>query len=238
MKILFLIPPSEWKSNLSSYKKEELSFLFEKPNSLWENASEKDLKCTWDRYKQALELNKNISNQDTIEAIKRYNWVMYNFIDYENISQKAKIFFENNFLIFSGMYGILKPLDKIANYKLAVETKWLYQFWWDKIPEKIIELKPDYIVNLLPDSYAKLIWLGTKCNRHKKKLENITNNGTKIINIVFLKQDWKKISHWVKKFRWVWIKDICERNIVDYKQFWWEIIEVSDEIIDINIIIK
>lgn len=257
MKILLLLPPSEGKNSENKYKKEELSFSFEKPLEIATNVTEKDLKCTWDRFKEWLKLNKKMSSLHTpghslldksnspcpspegegvfIEAINRYTWVMFNAIDYSGMNDGWKKFFEENFLIFSGMYWIVKPLDKIANYKLPVETKWLYQFWWDKIPEKIVELKPDYIVNLLPISYAKLIWLLTPCNRHKKKLNPIIENWTKLININFLKPDGKKISHWVKKIKGEWIKKVCEENLTDYKQFWWQIVE-NWNVIDINIV--
>gem|GEM_PF-6290219 len=46
MKIVFLIPPSEAKLSSSFYKKEELSFAFEKPFSIIKNVNEKDLNCT------------------------------------------------------------------------------------------------------------------------------------------------------------------------------------------------
>jgi len=237
MKILFLIPPSEGKISWWSFDKESLSFVFEKPCHIATNVSEKDLKCTWERYLEALNLNKSLcdwSQKEFEKAIFRYSWVMYKAIDYKNMSTKWKDFLNKNFLIFSWMYGILKPQDKIWNYKLPLEKSDLYKFWWDKIPEKIIELKPDFIVNLLPINYAKLIWLGTNCSRHKKKLEKILNSWIKVINVNFLKKDGKKISHWVKKIKWEWIKNICENNIVDYKQFWWEI--VKNELIDVNIV--
>ena len=247
MKIIFLIPPSEGKNNENKFMEEELSFNFEKPLEIASNVTEKDLKCKGKRFKEWLELNRSINLNKTdksyTEAIFRYFWVMYSAIDYSWINTKWKEFFEENFLIFSWMYGIVKPLDKIWNYKLPIETKWLYQFWWNIIPEKIAELKVDYVVNLLPISYAKLIGLGTPCNRHKKKINTILESKTKIININFLKPDGKKISHGVKKIKGEWIKDICEKlschSELDtesiYKAFWWEIVENWD-IIDVNIV--
>ncbi len=245
MKTLFLLPPSEGKTDLWEYNQEKLSFNFEKPCEIAVNATEKDLKCTWKRYKEAINLNKSLclsspqpspwGERDFLEAIKRYSWVMFNAINYSHMSQKWQKFFEENFLIFSGMYGIVKPLDKIGNYKLPIEKADHYKFWWDKIPQAIIDLEPDYIVNLLPINYAKMIWLLTNCSRHKKKLEKILDTWIKVININFLKLDWKKVSHWVKKIKWEWIKNICEKNIVDYKDFWWEIVDNKNGIIDVNI---
>lgn len=237
MKILFLIPPSEGKNPENLYDLEELTYTFSKPLEIAQNANEKDLKCEWKRFAEAIELNKNIENSGTIEAISRYDWVMYSAINYPWMTEKWKDFFNNNFAIFSGMYGILKPQNKIGNYKLPIETKGLYQYFWETLPDKIVDLKPNFIVNLLPISYAKLIGLSTNCNRHKKKLAKILDSGTKVININFLKENWQKISHWVKTIKWEWIKQICENQISDYRDFGWKISE-NGNIIDIDIIKK
>lgn len=80
---------------------------------------------------------------------------------------------------------------------------------------------------------AKMIWLATSCNRHKKKLASITDSGIKVININFIKENWQKISHWVKTIKWEWIKKICEKQITDFKKFGgklreeWNIIDIT-----------
>lgn len=227
MKTFFLIPPSEWKQKENIFKNEILSFKLEKPLNIANKVSEKDLKCSWDRFIEWLELNKNILNSNTNYAINRYSWVMFDSIDYNNMTNKWKEFFEENFFILSWMYGLLKPLDKIWNYKLPIETKWLYDFWWDKIIKNIIILKPDYIINLLPISYNKMLWFNKNKDFH--------NYWIKIVNINFLKSDGKKISHWVKKIKWEWIKNICEKWIKDYNDFWWNIRE-NWNIIEIDLI--
>ena len=242
IKIIFLLPPSEWKNSENKSKIEDLSFKFEKPTNIANNVTEKDLKCSWARFQEWLELNKNISSPQSspegerafVEAISRYSWVMFSAIDYENMWENWKEFFEENFLILSGMYWIVKPLDRIWNYKLPIESKGLLDFWWTKVLEEINNLNPDFVVNLLPISYSKLIFW-------KNKKQEILFNEIrefKILNINFLKSDWNKISHWVKKIKWEWIKNICEKDIVEYQNFWWEIVELENWIIDINIIQK
>ncbi len=224
MKTIFLIPPSEWKLVNWIFEIEKLSFNFEKPISIAINASEKCLKCKWNRYSEAIELNKTIENSKTLKAIERYSWIMYKYINYENMSEKWKKIFENNFLIISWFYWLIKPLDLIWNYKLPIETKLLYKFWWDKITEKLNNLNPDFIVNLLPESYFKVI--------NKDKIN------PKIININFLtNKNWKvqKLTHWVKNIKWKFIRNICEEEIIDYYKFGWEIID-NWKIINVNFI--
>lgn len=234
MKILFLLPPSEWKNSENKYNSEKLSFNFEKPLNIAKNVTEKDLKCTWNRFEEWLNLNNNIKKSETIEAISRYSWVMFNAINYQWINESWKEFFEENFLILSWLYWIIKPLDKIWNYKLPIETKWLLDFWWTKVLEEINNVNPDFVVNLLPISYSKLIFWKNK--KQEKEFEKIKK--FKIININFLKWDWKKISHWVKSIKWEWIKNICENQIKNYKNFGWEIVELNNWNIDVNIIKK
>ena len=224
MKTLFLIPPSEGKLADGVYKEEKLSFEFPKPYSIAIKATEKDLKCKEKRYNEAINLNTNIDSWTFEKAINRYTWVMYNAIDYKSMKDKTKNFFEENFLILSAMYWMVKPNDIIWNYKLPIETRWLYNFWWDIIAQKINFLKPDFVVNLLPKSYFKML------QSH--------NLNSKVININFLtEKNWKivNMAHWVKKVKGEWIKEVCERAITDYKDFPWEILEGEREI-NINIL--
>lgn len=45
-------------------------------------------------------MNKNINNSKTIEAIKRYSWVMFNHIDYVNMTTEEKNILIQIFLYF------------------------------------------------------------------------------------------------------------------------------------------
>lgn len=221
MKLIFLLPPSEGKNDENVYDNECLSFTSKKPLSIAKMATEKDLKCTWKRYLEAIELNKNIKKCKTLEVIKRYNWVMYKYIDYDNLSETSKKYFNENFLILSGMYGILKPIDKIWNYKLPIETKTLSWYWKTEIVKILNTLDCDYIVDLLPDSYKKMIDLN-KLNK-------------KIIEVNFLQENWKKLTHGVKIIKWKFVNKICN---------WWsfdlfeDIEEIDDKYFLRNIYVK
>jgi len=225
MKLIYLLPPSEGKNPWWENWAEILSFDFKKPFDIVVNATEKDLKCKWVRYEEGIKLNKNIEKSELLPAIERYSWVMYNAIDYSCMSQAWKKYFEENFKILSGMYGLVSPLDTIWNYKLPIETKWLYTFWWDTITKTLDSLETDYIIDMLPGSYAKMIdW---------KSLQ------TPYIHINFLtRKAWelKKISHGVKKVKWEYIYKLCESAVQDVRSLDWELQKISEKEYEINII--
>lgn len=224
MKIIFLLPPSEWKKTWGKDQKESVSFVFEKPLEIAVNATEKDLKCKWTRYEEGLKLNKlqGTDNILVLPAISRYSGVMYNAIDYAWMHASGKQYFEDNFLILSGMYGLLRPYDTIWNYKLPIETKWLYAFWGEKTTETLNSIKPEYVVDMLPNSYAKMIqW---------KKLH------TKIVRVNFYNTDGKKISHGVKKIKGEYIKKLCLNAVEKIEDFPGERVQISESEYHINII--
>ena len=44
-----------------------------------------------------------------------------------------------------------------------------------------------------------------------------------------------KMTHWVKKIKWEWIKNICENKIENYNDFWWDV-EIKWDAIHVNIV--
>lgn len=225
MKLIYLIPPSEGKNPWWIKWNESLSFAFKKPLNIAIDATEKDLKCKWVRYEEGIQLNRNIKDPEILPARERYSWVMYNAIDYKGMSEGWKRYFEGSFKILSGMYGILAPNDTIWNYKLPIETKWLYKFWWDQITRALDDLWADYIIDMLPGSYAKMIdW------------KNIQTPFVRINFLSYKDGELKKISHGVKKVKWEYIHKLCNSAISDISQLGSDMIQISEKHYEINII--
>ncbi len=207
MKILFLLPPSEGKNNEWLYSQETLSFSFQKPFDFLQNLWEKDLKCSGKRFLEAQNLNTNIQKWPFLPAIQRYNWVMYNAIWYEKMSKKWQKYFDEHFLIFSGMYGILRPQDLIWNYKLPIEAKNLSLFWKDQMTQTLQNIKADLLIDFLPLSYKKMI--------------DFSRIWKKVLEINFIDtSSWKKIAHGVKKIKWEYIQYVCEHQNSHMKDLW------------------
>ncbi|PZM86998.1 MAG: hypothetical protein DLD55_03710 [candidate division SR1 bacterium] len=218
---LFLLPPSEGKRTGGNGENEVLSFPFPKPKTIACSASDKDLKCSGKRYAEALELNQKVGNTPTCSAIERYNGVMYHALDYPNLSQTGKVFFNKHFLILSGYYGLLKPQDRICNYKLPIATKGLYDFWGEKITKTLMELQPQLIISLLPHDYLKML-----INKASKELRK--SFGGKFVHLQFLDQEGKKLIHNSKSIKGERIKKLSEKAIQNQEDLM-TFLQTSDE---------
>lgn len=212
MKLLFLIPPSEGKLVWGDLSEETTSFSVEKPLKIAKNATKKDLKCDGKRYEEWILLNTHIEKWPFMKAIKRYNGEMFKAINYEKLSKGGKHFFEENFLILSGMYGLVTPCDTIGNYKLPIETKWLIAYWKKTITKTLNSLPVDAIINLLPKSYEKCL----------EKSEIVHP----IVNVYFMTKKGEKevkMAHGSKKVKGELVRNICEKQLSDFNTFWGKI---------------
>ncbi|RZF20720.1 peroxide stress protein YaaA [Halobacteriovorax vibrionivorans] len=114
--------------------------------------------------------------------------------------------------ILSGLYGVLAPLDELRAYRLEMGTRInaegltnLYNFWGDKIVEKINEdakkNKSKYLVNLASEEYFKSV--------KKDKLV------PELVNIRFL--DWKNGKYKVISFNAKRARGMMARYIIENK---------------------
>lgn len=83
-----------------------------------------------------------------------------------NLDEKAQKYLNENLYILSGLYGILRPSDKIMPYRLEMGTKFgvkdnknLYEFWKDELTEFVnSKLKKDEVLlNLASVEYSKVL---------------------------------------------------------------------------------
>jgi cytoplasmic iron level regulating protein YaaA (DUF328/UPF0246 family) len=110
-----------------------------------------------------------VINENTVSfpAIYGFNGEVYKGFVADTLSDKQRLYAQENVRILSGLYGILKPLDLIAPYRLEMGTKWnvtpkiknLYQFWDKKITTYLNnELKENEpIINLASTEYFKAV---------------------------------------------------------------------------------
>lgn len=188
--IVILIAPSESKKEAWNLAKEKMTYPSIKPLDIAIHATSSDLKCKGERYNQWIQLNMKVEEWPYMKAIERYNWIQFKALDYETLETKQQGWLDEKLIICSWMYGLVKPLDQIANYKLPITTKWLQKFWKETCTKYIRQWDPDIIINLLPGSYEKMF--------------DRKNIRAKIIQPTFYSLEngeHKKITHMVKKYR-------------------------------------
>ncbi len=112
--------------------------------------------------------NQEFQNSDSSEkqAIYAFNGDVYDGIDANTINTSNHEKLQNSLRILSGLYGILKPFDKIKAYRLEMGTKIsingsknLYDFWKENVTKSLVnELNEnDIIVNLASNEYFSVI---------------------------------------------------------------------------------
>ena len=106
------------------------------------------------------------NNSKEKQAIFAFNGDVYEGIDANNISNSNHDKLQKTLRILSGLYGILKPFDKIKPYRLEMGTKIainesinLYEFWKKDVTNSLLnEIQDeDIIVNLASNEYFSVI---------------------------------------------------------------------------------
>ncbi len=151
------------------------------------------------------------------EAILAFNGGVYLGLDSKTLPEDAFDYTQDHIRILSGLYGILRPLDKIQEYRLEMGTKLpirrkknLYEFWGDQpthmLNEDLAEIKSDVIFNAASKEYFKVI--------NQKKLN------AKVIDVDFKEMhngELKFISFNAKKARGLISRFAIDNNILDYQ---------------------
>lgn len=152
-------------------------------------------------------------NQQGKPAVLVYKGDVYQGLDAETLKKADLEFLNKHLRILSGLYGILKPLDRILPYRLDMgaaltvgKKKNLYDFWTsgvtDYISKAMKELKTSVLVNLASEEYFKTL--------------DDENLDIEVITPVFkdLKNGkYKVISFFAKKARGMMARYIADKNI-------------------------
>ncbi len=189
MKIL--IAPSEKKSGGGDKKVEFFSF----PEL---NGTRKEVIERYNKFILETEDEKNFGKDKTPiekrpakEAILRYRGVAFDYLDYESLDNSSKNYLNENLIIFSNLFGVVKPLDLIPFYTLKQGAKPgfdIYKFYKPFI-EEVLNKDEEY-VDLRAKFYEKMF---------KPK---------KSVSFKFIKNG-KVVSHFAKAYRGTLARNIA-----------------------------
>ena len=135
--MLILLPPSEKKKAATGQHKFELSDLAFASELLAARSS-------------AL-LNQEIL--PTAEAIEIYDGVLYQGLNWKDLSDANRIRANSRVLIFSALFGLIRPKDQIFKYKLKIDNL----LWRESVAQVAVNFTDELIIDCRSSTY-KGIW--------------------------------------------------------------------------------
>lgn len=107
----------------------------------------------------------NFGKAKAYPALYLFRGDVFRGIDADTLKEGDISYLNSHLRILSGLYGILRPLDKIRPYRLEMGTghknergKDLYAFWGSKVKEYLEkEAKDNILINLASKEYSKVI---------------------------------------------------------------------------------
>lgn len=156
---------------------------------------------------------KEHNQTDSKQAILTFTGEVYSGLDATALSEKEINYAQDHLRILSGLYGVLKPMDFMHEYRLEMGTKLkikkhsnLYSFWGDVITNELNDVlashKNKTVINLASTEYFKSV--------NPKKLN------AKIITPIFKdgkNGDYKVVMVYAKKARGMMANYIIKNKI-------------------------
>jgi len=142
------------------------SFLKEKSPKYLSELMEISPKLADENWERNQKWSSKPTTKNSAPAMFAFTGEVYRGLDAKTLDEKAVKFLEKNYRILSGLYGLLKPSDKVMLYRLEMgrpfkfdSYKNLYEFWTEKVTEQInSELKKrELLINLASTEYFKVI---------------------------------------------------------------------------------
>lgn len=152
------------------------------------------------------------TKEQTKQALFCFTGEVYRGLNAAEMNDNDLEYAQNHLRILSGLYGLLRPLDRMQPYRLEMGTKLkyysnnnLYQFWGNKITKRINEdlKQDDSVINLASTEYYKSV--------NEKKLK--ANVITPIFKDLNKNGDYKIVMMYAKNARGVMANFIIKNRI-------------------------
>ena len=169
-KLMSLETNGNWNKSRSPKFISQSEIVMEKLKSLNTKDLEKLMHISKDLAEMNIERNAVWKTKPTakksVQAALAFKGEVYRGLDAETLSESAQIYLNNHLFILSGLYGILKPSDKVMLYRLEMGSKLdvqgsknLYGFWKETLTDFVNSKlkKNEILLNLASNEYAKVL---------------------------------------------------------------------------------
>jgi cytoplasmic iron level regulating protein YaaA (DUF328/UPF0246 family) len=147
---------------------------------------------------------RSIKDLPTMKAIERYTGVAFEALEYTSLDNESQKFVDNNVMLFSNLFGILKADDLIPDYKFKqgaiLPNINQEKYYKEHLKETLDEYFGDEILDLSPGYYQKYY-----------------KPTASVITYKFLK-DGKVVSHWAKHYRGEMVRQIALNKIESFAE--------------------
>lgn len=142
------------------------SYLKEKSPKYLSDLMEISQKLADENWERNQKWKPNPTSKQSAPALFAFTGEVYRGLDAKTLDKLSLTYLQKNYRILSGLYGLLKPSDKVMLYRLEMgrnfefeHYKNLYEFWREKVTQQInSELKSkDIILNLASKEYFKVL---------------------------------------------------------------------------------
>jgi uncharacterized protein len=123
--------------------------------------SDKLADLNWHRFQA---FDPELNGEDTLQAALAFNGDVYQGLSARTLSEADLSWAQDHVRILSGLYGVLRPLDAIAPYRLEMGTRLktgrghsLYEFWGKRLSKALNDdlsnQTDDVVINLASTEY-------------------------------------------------------------------------------------
>ena len=146
----------------------------------------------------------SIIKKPTMKAIQRYTGVAFDALDYNHLNLKEQQYCDENIVLFSNLFGVLKASDLIPDYKYkqgaSLPNIDVVKNYKENIKDMLDNYLEDEVIDLRASYYEKF---------YKPTMPTITYK--------FLKEG-KVVSHWAKHYRGLIVRELAKANITSFAQ--------------------
>ena len=121
-------------------------------------ALSKALKLKDDKAQALFDFYQAFESQPVGIACESYDGIAFKYLDWQNLSDEAKVFGESHLVVMSALYGVVEPTMGVRDYRLDMVDKVginLYDIWRETVDAYFH--KEDWILNLASKEYSKMV---------------------------------------------------------------------------------